>query len=179
LCLRPPHYVWLALWSLVALLAAILNWLCTLIAGTPPQALHRFLLAYLRYQLHLSAYVCLIANPFPGFAGAAGSYPIELHAAERARQNRWGVLLRAPLALPALLIVSAYISLLLAVAILGWFAALATGRMPLGLRNAGALALRYASQTGGYLAVVNDAYPYSGPCLESPLEPPLESLPAG
>lgn len=169
--LAAPHYVWLTLWSLVALLAAVLNWLWTLITGTPSQLLRSFLLAYLRYQLHVSAFVYLIANPFPGFTGARGSYPIELHAAENARQNRWSVLARAPIALPALLIASVYSSLLLVVAILGWFAALATGRMPLGLRNAGALALRYGAQTWGYLLVVTDAYPYSGPCLES--------LPAG
>jgi hypothetical protein len=168
LVLAAPHYVWLTLWSLVALLAAVLNWLWTLITGTPSQALRRFLLAYLRYQLHVSAFLYLIANPFPGFTGAEGSYPIELRATENARQNRWSVLARAPLALPALLIASVYSSLLLVIAILGWFAALATGKMPLGLRNAGALALRYAAQTWGYLLVVTDAYPYSGPCLESP-----------
>jgi hypothetical protein len=168
LVLAAPHYVWLTLWSVVALPAAVLNWLGTLITGTPPRALRRFLITYLRYQLHVSAFVYLIANPFPGFTGAEGSYPIELRAAENARQNRWSVLARAPLALPALLIASAYSSLLLIVAVLGWFAALARAEMPLGFRNAGALALRYAAQTGGYILVVTDAYPYSGPCLESP-----------
>ena len=49
---------------------------------------------------------------------------------------------------------------------LGWFAALFTGRMPLGLRNAGAYALRYLAQINGYLLLVTGAYPYSGPCLE-------------
>ncbi|HEX5853805.1 MAG TPA: DUF4389 domain-containing protein [Solirubrobacteraceae bacterium] len=166
--LAVPHFVWLALWGILALLAAVLNWLWTLITGTPARGLRRFLLAYMRYQLHVNAFAYLIANPFPGFTGAAGSYPIELHATERERQNRWSVLARAPLALPALLIASAYGSLLLVVAILGWFAALATGSMPLGFRNAGALALRYSAQTWGYLIAVTGAYPYSGPCLESP-----------
>jgi uncharacterized protein DUF4389 len=166
--LATPHLVWLGLWGVLALLAAILNWLWTLITGTPAKGLRRFLLAYMRYQLHVSAFLYLIANPFPGFTGAAGSYPIELHAAERERQNRWSVLARGPLALPALLLAGTYGSLLLVVAILGWFAALATGRMPLGLRNAGALALRYSTQTWGYLIAVTGAYPYSGPCLESP-----------
>jgi len=168
LVLAAPHYVWLTLWSVVALPAAALNWLWTLVTGTPPQAVRRFLLAYMRYQLHVGAFVYLIANPFPGFTGAEGSYPIELRAAENARQNRWSVLARGPLVLPALLIASVYSSLLLVVAILGWFAALTTGKMPLGLRNAGALALRYVAQTIGYVLAVTDAYPYSGPCLEAP-----------
>ncbi len=166
--LAAPHLVWLTLWGLLAMLAAILNWLWTLITGTPAKGLRRFLLAYMRYQLHVNAFLYLIANPFPGFTGAKDSYPIELHAAERERQNRWSVLARGPLAIPALLLGSAYGSLLFVVAILGWFAALATGRMPVGLRNTGALALRYSAQTLGYLTVVTGAYPYSGPCIEAP-----------
>jgi hypothetical protein len=168
LLLALPHLVWLALWGLAALLAAIANWLATLAAGVSPQFLHRFLAAYVRYQLHVAAYVYLIGNPFPGFAGAEGSYPIELRMAGRARQNRWSVLFRSVLALPALLIASAYGSLVFTVAFLAWFAALVTGRMPLGLRNAGALALRYMAQTYGYLFLVTGAYPYSGPCLPPP-----------
>ncbi len=166
--LGAPHLVWLTLWGVLALIAAILNWLWTLITGTPAKGLRRFLLAYIRYQLHVNAFLYLIANPFPGFTGAKDSYPIELRASERERQNRWSVLARGPLALPALLLASAYGSLLLVVAILGWFAALATGRMPLGLRNAGALSLRYSAQTWGYLIAVTGAYPYSGPCIETP-----------
>lgn len=168
LVLAVPHLVWLSLWGVLALLAAIANWFATLVAGASPELLHRFLAAYLRYQLHVTSFLYLIGNPFPGFVGAGGSYPVELRVAERARQNRWTVLFRAPLALPALLIQLAYGSLVFTVALLGWFAALVTGRMPLGLRNAGALALRYSAQAGGYLFLLTDSYPYSGPCLEAP-----------
>jgi hypothetical protein len=166
-----PHFVWLTLWGIAALLAAILNWFVTLIRGESPRFLYRFLAAYLRYQLHVFAYVYLVGNLFPGFTGAAESYPIELRIAERGAQNRWSVFFRALLALPALLIASVYGWLVFTVAFLGWFAALFTGRMPLGLRNAGALALRYSSQTYGYLFMVTDAYPYSGPCLTPPPAP--------
>jgi Domain of unknown function (DUF4389) len=170
LLLAIPHLLWLTLWGLVALLAAVVNWIATLVAGTSPEALHRFLAAYLRYQLHVGAYVYLIGNPFPGFTGAVGSYPVELRVAERERQNRWTVLFRLLLALPALAIASVYVSLAYTIAFLGWFASLFTGRMPLGLRNAGALALRYMAQTNGYLFLVTGAYPYSGPCLATPPE---------
>jgi Domain of unknown function (DUF4389) len=163
LLLAIPHLIWLALWGIVALLAAIASWFATLFAGTSPAALHRFLAAYMRYQVHVGAYLYLIGNPFPGFAGAEGSYPIELHVAERARQNRWTVGFRLVLALPALLLAALYGALLFTVAFLGWFASLFTGRMPLGLRNAGALALRYTAQAYGYLFLVSGSYPYSGP----------------
>jgi hypothetical protein len=171
--LAVPHLVWLWLWSVLALLAAIANWFATLATGTSPESLHRFLAAYLRYQLHVTSFLYLVGNPFPGFVGAEGNYPIELQVGERTRQNRWTVLFRLLLALPAFLIQSAYAVLVLLVAFLGWFAALFTGRMPLGLRNAGALGLRYTAQLYGYLFLVAEAYPYSGPCFEAPPPAPI------
>ena len=71
------------------------------------------------------------------------------------------------LAVPAVVLICAYGGLLWAVALLGWFASLANGGMPVGLRNAGALALRYAAQTNGYLLLLTD-YPYSGPTRPGP-----------
>jgi hypothetical protein len=168
LLLAIPHLIWLALWSIAALLTAIGNWFATLFTGTSPAGLHSFLAAYMRYQLHVFAYLYLVGNPFPGFTGERGSYPIELRIAERAPQNRWTVGFRIVLALPALLIGNAYGTLVFTIAVLGWFAALFTGTMPLGLRNAGALALRYGAQVNGYLLVVSGAYPYSGPNVAPP-----------
>lgn len=158
-----PHLIWLVLWGIVALFAAIGNWFATLFTGTSPAGLHGFLASYVRYQLHVGAFLYLIGNPFPGFTGERGSYPIELRIADRAPQNRWIVGFRVVLALPAALLATAFGSFLFTVAILGWFASLFTGTMPLGLRNAGALALRYTAQFYGYLFLVTDAYPYSGP----------------
>ena len=166
LVIAVPHLVWLNLWGVLALLVAIVNWFVTLIAGTSPRWAQRFLSAYVRYQMQVSAYFFLVGNPFPGFVGAPSSYPIELHVAERQRQNRWPVAFRLVLAFPALLLGSVFGGLLLVVAVLGWFASLFTGRMPLGLRNAGAFALRYLAQLSAYVLLVTPAYPYSGPCLE-------------
>jgi hypothetical protein len=163
LILAIPHLIWLTLWALVALIAAVANWFVTLAGGISPPSLHNFLAAYLRYQQHVYAYLFLIADPFPGFTGKVGSYPIEPTIAPPATQNRWTVGFRIVLAIPAVLINSAYGGLLFVVAVLGWFAALATGGMPLGMRNAGALAIRYAAQANGYYLLLTDAYPYSGP----------------
>jgi hypothetical protein len=159
-----PHLVWLTLWGVLALFAAIASWVATLVRGSPPAVLHRFLSAYIRYQAHVYAFLSLIANPFPGFAGSAGSYPAEVSIAPGQRQNRWTVAFRLLLALPAWFLSAAYGVVLWTVAVLGWFAALATGTMPRRLRNTGAHSLRYVAQVNGYLFLLTDAYPYGGPC---------------
>ena len=176
-----PHLLWLALWGVLALLAAIATWVATLFAGRPPRTLWRFLARYLRYQTHVYAYLYLIANPFPGFVGARETYPVEALLAEGGAQNRWKVAFRLPLAIPAIIVASAYSGVLWTVAVLGWFAALATGRMPRGLCNAGALALGYGLQLGGYLLLLTDSYPYSGPYVRAQTAPrpsPGTPLPA-
>lgn len=175
-----PHLVWLALWGILALLAAVVNWIATLATGTSPAWLHRFLSAYVRYQLHVTAFLYLVGNPFPGFVGAEGTYPLDPHVDARQRQNRWTVLFRLVLAVPALFLSAAFSWLLAIAAFLGWFAALATGRMPLGLRNAGAFSLRYMAQANAYVLLVSPAYPYSGPCLEvPPSSEPVTPAPGG
>jgi hypothetical protein len=153
----------------------------TLVTGRPPQTLWRFLARYLRYQTHVYAYLYLIANPFPGFAGAREAYPVEALLAEGGAQNRWKVGFRLPLAIPAIIVAGAYSGVLWTVAVLGWFAALVTGRMPRGLCNAGALALGYGVQLGGYLLLLTDSYAYSGPYVRAQTGPrpsPGAPLPA-
>ena len=159
-----PHLVWLFLWLILALPCALASWLATLVRGTPPAALHRFLSRYVRYEVSVWAFLHVVSNPFPGFAGAPGAYPqLETEIAAPARQNRWKVAFRALLWLPAGTLASAYSSLLLLIGVLAWFSALVRGRVPRGLRTAGTVALRYQAAATGYLLLLTDTYPYTGP----------------
>jgi hypothetical protein len=169
LLLALPHLVWLALWSVAAFFAGFLNWIVTLVRGRSPLFLHRFLAAFVRYQAHVYAFLFLVANPFPGFVGRAGSYPVDIEIAPPERQNRWITGFRILLGLPALLVNQALSGGLFVAAFLGWFAALVTGRMPHGLRNLGGLTLRYSAQTSSYLYLLTDRYPYSGPSFAEPV----------
>jgi hypothetical protein len=158
LILAIPHFVWVTLWGIVALLAAIANWFATLAKGTSPEGLHGFLATYLRYQTHVWAYVLLLADPYPGFGGKPG-YPIDIEVDPPARQNRWTVGFRLILAIPALIIVRIMTSLSQVMAVFSWVVALVLGRLPEGMRNFGAFALRYDQQTSAYLYLLTDRYP--------------------
>jgi hypothetical protein len=169
LLLTLPHLVWLTLWTVAAFLAAVTNGIVALVRGRSAASLHRFLAAYVRYTAHVTAFACLVANPFPGFAGSPG-YPVDVSIGSAERQNRWVTLFRTFLVVPALLLAGALTGVLAVIAFLGWFAALATGRMPSGLRNLGAVSVRYLAQTNAYWFVVTDEYPYAGPGVRAPAE---------
>jgi Domain of unknown function (DUF4389) len=172
LLLALPHFVWLILWGIAAFFAGIAGWFAALILGRLPSALHRFLAAYLRYTTHLGAFVLLTANPFPGFTGTPGRYPVDPELPEPEPQRRLVTLFRFFLAIPAFAVSSSLYTLAFVSAFFGWFVSLALGRMPRSLREAQAYALRYGAQTNAYFWLLTSRYPYSGPSLGQPEEEP-------
>jgi hypothetical protein len=188
-----PHLVWLALWGVAASFAAIALWLGVVIEGKAPESIHDFVAGYLRYATHVAAYLFLAAGPFPGFRGVPG-YPVDVDIDRPARQSRWSGLFRLVLALPAALMASALGGglawtalvgpyLLAAILVTGggvagsaaflcWFAALATGKAPRGLRDLTAYALGYSAQSGGYALLLTGRYPTTDPAAT-----PFSSLP--
>jgi hypothetical protein len=163
LLLAIPHLIWVVLWGFVAFFAAIAQWFVTLFRGTPASALHRFISSYIRYRLHVIAFLLLVANPFPGFTGKPGLYPLDLEVEGPRRQNRWKTGFRIPLAIPAILVNAALSGALFTAAVLTWFYGLVKGSAPWGLRNLSAYALRYDAQTNGYFYLVTDVYPHASP----------------
>ena len=188
LLLAIPHFFWFPLWSIGVFFAAIATWVAALLGGRAPAGLHNFLAAYVRYAAHLSAYLALAANPYPGFTGEPG-YPVDVEIPGPQPQARWKVALRLLLALPALLIAAVvgwgfhsggggptesadtadgafFTSVggtLAACAFLGWFACLILGRMPNGLRDLAAYGVGYNAQAFAYGLLLTDRYPNSDP----------------
>jgi Domain of unknown function (DUF4389) len=158
-----PHIVWLILWTVVAFLASIANWFSALAIGRSPRPLARFLSAYIRYATHVGAFLYVAGNPFPGFVGRAGSYPVDVNIDPFARQSRWITLFRLPLVVPAVIVSSAAGGVALFAAFFGWFVALVRGRMPDGLQAAMAYSIGYSAQLSAYAFVLTDRYPHSSP----------------
>ena len=172
-----PHLVWLGLWGILAFLAVILQWFATLFAGRPATVFYRFLSAYVRYAFHVYAFGSLAANPFPGFTGKPGVYPLDLVLPEPDRQNRWKTLFRGILVVPAVIVTVGLWGVVVLAAILTWFTALATAKAPEGLRNVTAWALRYFGQTNAYFYLLTDVYPHSSPLEGAESEPaPLPAV---
>jgi Domain of unknown function (DUF4389) len=163
LLLAVPHIVWLLLWGIATFFAVVANWFVTLFGGTPASGLHAFIARYVRYQLHVLAFLYLVANPFPGFTGESGRYPIDLVVPQPAPQNRWKTGFRLILAVPTFFVSAALGYGLAVAAFLTWFVALARGAAPWGLRNYSAYSLRYQAQVNAYVTLLTDAYPHASP----------------
>ena len=159
LLLAIPQSIWLGLWGIVAYLAIVVAWVAALFTGRVPGGLHEFLARFLRAQTHMTAYVFLLADPWPPFGGSAGSYPVDVRIDPAQTQSRLTVFFRPLLAIPAMLLTYVFRIVNQLVAFLGWFYCLILGRMNEGMRNISAWLLRYEVQTWAYLFLLTGRYP--------------------
>ena len=198
LFLAIPLFVWVTLRGIAAFVVGFVNWLSVLIQGEVPESMHDFVAAYLRYATQVSAYVFLAANPYPWFRsqpdypvdleidppvrqGRWGGFfrlflalPALLLAATLGggfatggpSQGSWGASSGNDEAFAWT--VSSVGGAASAAAFLAWFAIVARGRAPRGLRDLVALALGYGAQAGGYLLLLTPRYPTSDPGLAEP-----------
>jgi hypothetical protein len=162
LILAIPHFIWLGLWGIAVLVALVVSWFATLIMGRTPAGLHNFIAQYLRYSTQVNGYLYLLADPYPGFLGNR-DYPVDLVVAPAAPQNRWKTFFRGLLALPVVIMNQALSYTLIAIWVLGWFVCMFTGAMPRGMRDLGALAVRFGVQANGYMFLLTDRYPSFSP----------------
>jgi len=178
LILAIPHFVWLALFTVGAFFVWIVNWIATVVTGTSPRGIHTFLAAYVRYVVHLSAYIEIAADKYPPFyTEQPGAYAVDLEIGPPVRQNRWSSAFRPFLALPALFLSGTlsgggpYVSSRAGVsggvsgagAVLSWFSSLARGRAPQGPRDVVAWSIGYSAQAWAYVFLLTDRYPVSDP----------------
>jgi hypothetical protein len=157
-----PHYIVLSIWTMLVVPAVAIAWLALLIEGRLPSFLHRFLGAFLRYQGQVTAWFDLLSARYPDPLHTA-EHPFRIELADRPRQPRLLTLLRLPLALPALVLASAFNVVLSIASIAAWFASLVLGRTTAGLQELGTFCLRYQLETQAYVTLLTATYPRLAP----------------
>uniref|UniRef100_UPI0018924CCB DUF4389 domain-containing protein n=1 Tax=Catenulispora rubra TaxID=280293 RepID=UPI0018924CCB len=100
---------------------------------------------------------------YPGggdpYAGLQREPEVQLDVHGLRPQKRWTVLIRLILAIPQLIILYFLLLAGFFVLIVGWFAALFTGRLPAGIRDFLIGILKYQVRVHGYLFLLVDEYP--------------------
>lgn len=160
--LAVPHCIVLPLWTVWIALLLPVSWIGALLTGRVPLRLHRWLAAYLRYQAQLTAWFGVLSGRWPD-PRRTRNHPFAVNAPESKPQHRLVTLLRAPLALPAVVLASVFSVILAGVAIGAWLVALALGRTTAGLQELGTFCLRYVLETQAYLLLLTPAYPRLAP----------------
>ena len=163
LLLAIPHLVVVALWGVAALAVTVVLWLALLFEGRAPKSLQAFVVSYVRYSVQVSAYLHLAASPWPRLRRQRRATRSTSRSSRQRRQSRGRVAARLVLAIPVLCprdgrgrrrvrrtvgrgssggddstwvaVGSVGGGLAATAAFLAWFASLAAGRTPRGLRD--------------------------------------------
>jgi hypothetical protein len=157
-----PHCVVLSIWTLWIVPVLFAGWLAALAAGRVPRRLHRWLAAYLRYQGQVTAWFDLLSSRYPDPQRTL-EHPFRLEVADPRRQRRLLTLLRAPLAVPAMVLASVFGVILFGVSIGAWLVSLVLGRTTAGLQELGTFCLRYQLEVQAYVLLLTPAYPKLAP----------------
>lgn len=157
-----PPYAVLAAWTVVALGLVVLAWLALLVTGRLPRLLHRYLAAYLRFTGQATAWFFLLSGTYPN-PFRVRAHPLEVLVPDAGRQPRLVTLLRAVLAIPALVLTGALRVVLMLSSIPAWFSGLVLGRTTAGLEELGTFCLRYELETVGFLLLLSARYPRLAP----------------
>lgn len=153
-----PHLIWISLWSIAVFFAVIVAWVVGVVTGRVPDGLHSFLAAFTRYYTHFTAYTWIAADPFPGFTGQPG-YPVDVEIDAPAPQSRLTVFFRVILAIPVLFVTNILQNVGWLLAIVAWFVALFTAKVPKGLQEVLVYCVRFQAQTYGYVLLLTQRYP--------------------
>jgi hypothetical protein len=169
--LRPilfaPHYIVIAVWTLLAAPAIAIAWLALLIEGRLPSWLDRFIAAYVRYLGQAMGWLYLLSGRYPDPLHTR-EHPLSIEILERPRQPRLLTLFRLPLAVPAIVLASVFRVVLSLAGLGAWFTGLALGRTTAGLQELGTFCLRYELETLAYLLLLSPRYPRLRPTGVTP-----------
>jgi hypothetical protein len=157
-----PQYVVLSIWTMLVVPAVAIAWLALLIEGRLPSFLHRFLGAFLRYQGQVIAWFDLLSARYPDPLHT-GEHPFRIELPDRLRQTRLVTLFRLPLALPAVVLGSAFNVVLSAASVAAWFVSVVLGRTTAGLQELGTFCLRYQLEIQAYVTLLTSTYPRLAP----------------
>jgi hypothetical protein len=153
-----PHFIWLMLWGIAAWFVLLVAWFAALFTKRVPTGMHGFLAGFVRYQVHVFAYITITANPYPAFDGSS-SYPVTVEIAPPADQGRLGVFFRFLLSIPAQIVAAVLNYLTYVLVLFAWILGVILGRIPEGLRNLQAFSIRYHAQTQAYVYLLTSKYP--------------------
>jgi len=154
-----PQLICLAFARYAVLIVLGIGWFCALFTGRLPDSIAEFLAGYQQWEIRLSAYLLLLTDAYPPFGWQDTEYPVSV-AVRPGRLNRFAVLFRVILALPAWLVwdVLAY-GLGMIMMFIAWLIVLIMGRMPRPLHEAIAAIVRYWARLKGYWYMLTDVYP--------------------
>jgi hypothetical protein len=144
--------------GLLAITAALFDWVAIMFTGRPVAGLQQFKRLYLRWRARVLAYACLLRDEYPPFGDAP--YPASLDLPDDpATRDFASVALRPFLVVPHLLLLFVLLIGDVFVCLTSWLLIVFTGRLNDSLWRFSRDVLAYALRVEAYALLIHDAFP--------------------
>ncbi|MER7834818.1 DUF4389 domain-containing protein [Streptomyces sp. NPDC096040] len=153
-----PQYIVVCLLGIAAFLVTVAGWFAALVLGRLPDAIASFLGMYLAYETRVAASSMLLVDRYPPFALTAPDHPVQIEL-RPTTLNRFAVLFRLILMIPAAIIVNFAAAGWFAIGWIFWIIAIVLGRLPGPVFGATAAVARYRMRFGAYTSMLTPVYP--------------------
>ena len=162
---------------IAAFLVLVIGWFGALFMGRLPEWVHSFVSGVVRWTTRVGAYMYLLTDRYPPFSLDDEDYPARPILPEPGRLNRWAVLFRGILVIPAYVFAQIVeYGLSFPLLFVAWLIALFSGRMHPALYPAYSALLRYQVRLHSYLFMLTSEYAWGmlgdRSAAPSPFAPP-------
>jgi hypothetical protein len=156
-----PLAVVLLFIGIAVLAVVVVGWFGALFLGRTPRFTRDLVTSFMRMVLRLQAYAELMTDQFPSFAlEEVPSDLTHLAVPDATPMNRWAVLFRIILFIPAYVVAGAIGAGIGLITIVMWFVVLVSGWLPAPVHDAYRAALRFQARYTAYALLLVPTYPW-------------------
>ena len=154
-----PQFIVLFFVAIAAGVVLFIGWFGALFTGRLPQFAVEFLSGFLRWQTRVIAYGYFLTGQYPPFSlQPVAEYPVDIWV-QSGKLNRWSVLFRIILVIPAGIVATVLAYGLGILSIILWAATVILGQLPESFFDATAAVIRYETRYYGYWSMLTSFYP--------------------
>lgn len=160
-----PHGIILSLYGVAVGFVQFIAWWMILFTGKFPKGMFDFCVAYMRWTLRYSAYMCLFSDKYPPFSGEESvEYPITFSLEYPETLSRGKLLLKtffgwAYVIIPHGVILALYSIAVAVVQFIAWWAILFTAVYPRSMFDFVVSFIRWGLRVNAYIGYFTDVYP--------------------
>jgi hypothetical protein len=156
-----PWQIVVALYGIVAEIAAVIAWFAIVFTGRYPEGLYNFNVGFLRMASRVNGFNYLLTDEWPPFNGEENpQYPIRVGVAPPLDYySRLKTGLRLIFGIPVYLLAIVQSLILGVCTLIAWFVILFTGRLGEGLFNPMRSASAYLTRAGAYFLLITEDWP--------------------
>ena len=158
-----PHIFVLFFLNIAAGIVSFIGWWGALFTGRLPGFAYNYLSGYVRWYTRVQAYgTYLLTDQYPPFSlRDEPDYPVRIAIPPRDKLNRFAVLFRVILVIPASVVnIVVQYGAGTIVPLIAWVIALINGKLPMALHLAYTSVLRYSTRLTCYSNLLTAAYPW-------------------